>query len=186
MAVIGHEGLRQSLKSFPWEKAAKHQQKDPWPLTIYEDFEPRITHRQAASTVVMLTSWLGAIFYQSMATMSNVMLWTAMICLLGCVCRWATYCGAYRPPLTLLGRILRGRPILPGYDRALIVPWMGLVLTAGVPIELFRWGLPAPAIGMISVGIVLFVLMTGGPVLRVWQLTGYHCMTGGAARKTVV
>jgi len=184
LCLIGHEGLRKSLTTFPWEGAEKKKgNSDPWPLAIYEDVGPRVGFGEAFLGVALAMSWYGALIYQLQAKEETVVM-EAVIAAIGVsVIRWLVYCGTYRPPLTLLGRILRMRLILPGYDQALVIPWITLLVGITVPFALNEVGMPAAVVGIVSVGLTLMIALTGGPNLRVWQLTGYHRMTGGAAGK---
>jgi hypothetical protein len=184
LCLIGHEGLRTSLTTFPWEETEKKKvSSEPWPLPIYENAGPRVGFGEAVLGVGLAMSWYGALIYQLQAKGETVVMEAAIAAIGAGVIRWLVYCGTYRPPLTLLGRIVRMRLILPGYDQALVIPWLTLLVGITVPITLNEVGGPPPVVGMMSVGLTLMIALTGGPNLRVWQLTGYHRMTGGSTGK---
>jgi len=179
MAAIGHEGARRSLYGFPWDPKGKVPPEDPWPMPIYEDVKPIMPARTVVLTVVLVCSWLGALAHVFHFQASNVAIFSIVVGLLGCLIRWGIYCGSYKPPLTLWARIASGRFVLPGYDQALLVPSTAIVLAVGLPVALYQYHFPAPAVAVLSIGPTLLLLFMGGPRLRVWQLTGYHCFSSG-------
>ena len=174
IAAIAHEGLRRSLYGFPWEGPAKVETNEPWPLPIYENVNPQIPFEKAVFTVVLITSWLGGLTHFFNFQTTTVAFLSAVIGLVSCLIRLTIYCANYKPPLTFLSRILRFRLVIPGYDQALVVPLAGAILAVALPLELYRSGFTSPAIAVSAIGPTLLLLFTGGPALRVWQLTGYH------------
>jgi hypothetical protein len=183
MTAIAHEGLRGSLYGFPWELTTAAVPEEPWPMPIYDNVNPRVPPRKAAFTAVLLASWAGGLVHFFGLRPSTVAFFSAIICLLACLIRLSIYCGSYSPPLTLSARIRHLRLILPGYDQALVVPLGAALLGVALPAALYQNHSPAPAIAAASIGATALLLFTGGPTLRVWQLTGYHCYASAGIKR---
>ncbi len=82
-----------------------------------------------------------------------------------------------RPPITLGGRLMTGRPIIPGYDKIFPTPLLGLCLAAGIGWVGFRFGAPPEIHGPIAMTAGLMILTLGGPSLKRWRLTGTHTIS---------
>jgi hypothetical protein len=96
------------------------------------------------------------------------------VVVLAALVRVLIYCSGYSPPISLLGRIFTGRWIIPGYDRMFVAPLCAVVAGIIAPMLLTRWGLPLGAAGPISASLVTMILLTAGPKLPHWRLTGSH------------
>jgi hypothetical protein len=97
-----------------------------------------------------------------------------LVVVLAALARVLMYCSGYSPPISLLGRIFTGRWIIPGYDRVFVAPLCAIVAGIIAPMLLTRWGLPLGAAIPISASFVLMILLTAGPRLPHWRLTGSH------------
>jgi hypothetical protein len=80
----------------------------------------------------------------------------------------------YAPPISLVGRVLTGRWIVPGYDQVLVAPLLALVLFAPLYSFLKRIGLEIRLAEAITVTAIGFILFNLGPRPRRWMLTGGH------------
>jgi hypothetical protein len=81
------------------------------------------------------------------------------------------------PPLSLLGRVARRRPIIPGYDKVFVAPLLALLVA--VPLGCVALA-AAPILGgygsetLLSAAVTLtwWILVGMGPGLEAWRLTG--------------
>jgi hypothetical protein len=100
--------------------------------------------------------------------------------------RLVAYCNGYLPPLSLLGRLARLKPIIPGYDIVFVAPLLSLIVAAAA------WYVPewTPADRTITIAVAIcvnvWVLFGMGPSLKSWRLTGNHRITRGIFQKDVV
>ena len=93
-------------------------------------------------------------------------------CTLACLIRMVSYLGAYRPPISLLGRIATGRWIIPGYDRALVAPLAGLLIVGATLLRSVSLSAQPSAYELpVLVTVVFLVLLLSGPTFRDWALT---------------
>jgi hypothetical protein len=93
--------------------------------------------------------------------------------------RICVYCAGYAPPISLLGRILTGRLIIPGYDQVFLGPICAMLTSIVAPLGLHRCGLPLNIAIPISASLTLMVLVLQGPSLPAWRLTGRHRLVPG-------
>jgi hypothetical protein len=100
--------------------------------------------------------------------------------------RLCIYCANYRPPISLWGRILTLRWIVPGYDRVFLTPLATLGLGLTLPYALFKMHLdPALVLGL-SLPPFLIAGMLGGPALWQWRLTSPARLVPGARNQQLV
>jgi len=88
--------------------------------------------------------------------------------------RVAIYCTGVVPSFSIWGRFAHGRLIVPGFDRVFVTPAVAilLALVGGVWIE--HAGESHPAVTAIVLGLICLTLLSGGPSLGGWALTGHH------------
>ncbi len=77
--------------------------------------------------------------------------------------RWGPFRDVSRP-LTLFGRIVTGRLIIPGYDYVMLAPAAALPVAALLPIGLAAVGLPWPVILSVTVGVSLSIVLIAPPL----------------------
>lgn len=95
------------------------------------------------------------------------------------IVRYAKYLAGYSPPLSLRGRFLTGRWILPGFDIVYLAPLLILLLSGSVFLCAVLWNLPyCVAVAIISGGSLLIALQCP-PDLNEWKLTGGHQIVPG-------
>lgn len=103
-----------------------------------------------------------------------------------------TRCVAYlirlRPPLNWIGRLRRGRLVIPGYDRALVTPLLMLItLLPAAAIGLFedhQHGLFGIPIVGITAAVITALFLCGGPSLSSWLLTAPGRLSAPAQTST--
>jgi hypothetical protein len=92
--------------------------------------------------------------------------------------------GVYRigerlPPISLVGRIMTGRPIVPGFDRVLVAPLLAIFFVVEAPRTFTSWGAD-PALATASAfALVLLATLTVGPSREAWTLTGHYRILPG-------
>ncbi len=212
--VAAFLGLRASLASFPWEgtplfsrfqrrmqqelksKESAGQNPGPnqgtlgWPFDHLGPPHLDLTgfDRRDRLLAGLLLGWWFYVFY-SLARSADSDWYGAHVCysiflVLGIAFRVAIYCNGYLPPLSLLGRLGHGRPIIPGYDQVFIAPLLALAVGAAVPLVPWATGLD-PLIAVPSaVVLTTWILLLMGPSLQTWRLTGYHRITPGVMTTT--
>jgi hypothetical protein len=99
--------------------------------------------------------------------------------------RLAVYAAGCGPPISLLGRVVTMRWIIPGYDKVFVAP----LLTALVGIFslwVLAWiNLPRLYAVPISISLVWSLAFDLGPTLESWRLTGAHRIVPGRFNRTV-
>jgi hypothetical protein len=88
--------------------------------------------------------------------------------------RWVIYCSGLVPPFNLWGRFASGRIIVPGFDRVWVTPLMVIALAIAGGVVAGRAGQWYPAATACTVALLWFALLSGGPTMRAWVLTGQH------------
>lgn len=194
--AFGSVGLGRSLKHWPWTAGfskidANHVEtlvgQNPiaqttlgWP---YDRLGPRkdppMTPRRALDGffAALLLAWW---FYAGLALVpESGRLPLAMMLLLngtlvGSLFRISRYATGYTSPLSLVGRIVRLKPIIPSYDQIFMAPLAAMFVALAGPWMLARIGVPLDASAAISFGLALMALILGGPDRLRWQLTAKH------------
>ena len=196
--LICHLGLRRSLQVFPWgesprwkaltlETAGTDKKKTAfWPLV--DDAELSSSHPglswQKAGGIATLVAWIAFCLSHSLlakATYSDQIgfrialpMWLLAFGSFCCLLRLATYCAKHWTPISWVGRLLTGRWIIPGYDRALVAPLLALAVSYALPRLLIAWSVPLPTVAFLSVLAILSVTLGIGPTLSQWHLIGEH------------
>jgi hypothetical protein len=88
--------------------------------------------------------------------------------------RFAIYCPGLGPSFNLWGRLASGRIIVPGFDQVLVTPLVVLALAIAGGVALRHSGSLYPVASAGVVGLLWFTLLSGGPTMRRWMLTGQH------------
>lgn len=180
LVLIGQRGLRRSLQTFPWEPPANKSDLNAWPIPIYPDFSPRMSLRRGLAIPLLVAAWVAGMLHVAGGDFPPGLA-AGWIISLGCfasLIRLVIYSHGVAPPLSFWKRLFSGRLIIPGYDRVLVTPLAGVALSVAVPAALYAARTPAPIWAGLTTFAVLAVLLNGGPVLRVWQLTGFHRAVG--------
>ena len=89
------------------------------------------------------------------------------------------YCWGYMPPLTLFGRLVRFRWVIPGYDQIFVAPLCTVLVAHFLPRWLYEIGLPVEFLVPLTVTLCLLILLNVGPSVERWQLTGNHRVVPG-------
>jgi hypothetical protein len=92
-----------------------------------------------------------------------------------CLVRLLAYTAACHPPISIVGRLVTRRFIIPGYDYVLIAP-LCIALTAALGLAVTY--VIGPAYYVVTIPCALaaqfIVALNMGPSLRHWHLTGHH------------
>jgi hypothetical protein len=89
--------------------------------------------------------------------------------------RTLRYAMGYQWPISLTGRLLTGRLILPRYDLILLAPACIVALGLVAPTALARLGVGAEAAAALTLGLAIAATVHLGPSPCAWNLTGgYH------------
>lgn len=88
--------------------------------------------------------------------------------------RLLTYVVGYAPPISLWGRLVTRRWIIPGYDVVFVAPLCALLVPAAVFYEMMRAGFAPDVTGPACVALSLALALGMGPSLERWRLTGRH------------
>jgi len=70
--------------------------------------------------------------------------------------------------------VFTGRLIIPGFDRVFIAPVAAVIIGAMIPLALAAMGVDRHVSLPLAIGAVLWVLLSWGPPLAEWRLTGHH------------
>lgn len=176
--------LWRSLRAYPWERKtpADPLTSQGWLSMIPPNAEPRVPTHRALAGCALLGVWLWAALCLAGAQLrpidASVLLCSAAT--MGVLIRWAAYCGKYKAPLTLLGRLRTGHLIIPGYDLVMLAPATVLPVAMLLPLALGGIGASPPITVATTSATSLAILLVAPPSLRVWQLTGTHRTIGSS------
>jgi hypothetical protein len=190
--VVAYVGLRRSLTHFPWDQPLSESGRTPliesaaagnplgWPFArLGPRFlnEPSISRRSAFLTSLLVGWWSYAVAALPWDPAERegglvVVVLIAAVSLPGI--RLLIYINGYEAPISLLGRLATGRWFIPGYDQVFVAPllavWIGLELTVVVEFA----GLDT-LVGMpLVLALILLIVLSVGPSLKTWRLTGHH------------
>jgi hypothetical protein len=88
--------------------------------------------------------------------------------------RLGIYYSGVLAPFNILGRIVTGRLIVPGFDRIFLTP-LAVILTGILGcIIIKRCGQWYPEAESCVITAIWYVVFGGGPTLKNWALTGQH------------
>jgi hypothetical protein len=88
--------------------------------------------------------------------------------------RLAIYCSGVVPPFNLRGRLASGRIIVPGFDRVWVTPLLVVALATAGGVAVGHAGQWYAAVTACTVALLCFALLSGGPTMQAWLLTGQH------------
>jgi hypothetical protein len=191
-------GLRAALACFPWERSPVHDlhqqlvgknRVKPAGLGWPYDYIGPSTKKWPAITLIdaLLIGTLAGWFFfvisfmlrSSFDAVAGQYFALFGMLLIGVIARIALYCVGYSPPISWLGRLARGMPIVTGYDQVFVAPLLGIL------VGIAAWFLPS-AIGVdslwvtpIACCVACWILLGMGPSVRIWRLTGNHRISPG-------
>jgi hypothetical protein len=150
----------------------------PWDFTSLKRNETPIPFLTGLIISVLIAWWVHAlIFHLQRNVGGNVqMLYLIMVLPTGIVAlaRTGIYCWGQLPPISMVGRLVTFRWIIPGYDKVLIAPltvlllgWYGQYLLAQAGLEP-QYGVP------LLVFMIFLTALTMPPSLDDWKFTGNH------------
>ncbi len=192
--LLAYEGLRRGFERFPWEpvnlkklnpnadlsKVGVEAEPCGWPydqLMRELDEKRRVSLPDAVLGTMLASWWLNVI--TSLITNPNVRMGTLAAALGaatvgGSIGRLVIYVQGYQSPLSLWGRIMNFRLIIPGYDQVFVAP-ICTVLVGPVSLGVLAWAQAPVEIGIsTAAGLTLLVALLAPPRLRRWRLTGRH------------
>lgn len=197
-AVICWIGFRRSLPDFPWDDhprwrlfdrlttSRQPQLHGRWPRVhssiLSDELGPLPTWKALAVAALggWLAAWIaeatafGAVQFGSELQVQKLSTATWFIAILGAGIRVLIYCALHWAPISLAGRLVTMRPLIPRYDVAFAAPVLAVVLSSRAPFWLYAVATPLPLNAFLSVFVVLAVLLGMGPTLRWWHLVGEH------------
>lgn len=98
-----------------------------------------------------------------------------------CAARVSTTIAGHAPPISLAGRIVRLRPLIPSYDQVFVAPLGAMFAAAAGPFALARAGVRIDVAVAACAAAAMMLLWLGGPDPRAWQLTARHRVYPGIA-----
>ena len=88
--------------------------------------------------------------------------------------RVGVYCSGLQPSFNLWGRFASGRIFVPGFDQVFVTPLIVIALATAGGVVIRHAGTWYPVATACVVTSVWFALLSGGPTMRRWVLTGQH------------
>lgn len=196
-------GLRRSLQTFPWRQenrtspglakpftaesffrmeikivdgmnAFATQSTVGWP---YSQLSPKAKFKSVSITnsfrVSLLIGWWAYCIMKagSMEPMAPLIL---VFGIGGGLVRLGIYLGSLGPPFSFRSRLLTGRLIVPGFDQIFVTPLAAIAVAIVGGMIIGHQDFFCPEIHAIFIGLILFILLRGGPTMRNWVLTGQH------------
>ncbi len=194
MLPIVYFALRRSLEPARWpnfplslQKYQERQRQQSWMLLgwpfgfVGPRASPRYLRRMDALAIALLLGW----FVQSGLVVAQLnqqderavaAVGTMLICL-GAVIRAVGFCVTYWSPISLAGRLLTLRWIIPKYDKALVAPLAAIMMLLAGQLVTVKLDVPAYVGQPVVVALCALVLLGVGPSVRDWELTGGHRIT---------
>jgi hypothetical protein len=191
-SIVALDGLRRSLTRFPWAVEALDALRQPiqrsvntrtsgcgWPhdqLQANLSGLDRLDRRQAALITALAGWWLFAV---SGLIVPQERFWILVLAVIVeaptlAIVRMMIYRPGYAPPISLWGRIMTLRWVIPGYDQLYVGPLCTLLVPWPFLYTSWRWGIPYEITVPPGAALTLFVALCCGPSLRNWRLTGQH------------
>jgi hypothetical protein len=100
--------------------------------------------------------------------------------------RLCIYLESYRPPLSLLGRLIHLRIIIPGFDRVFVAPLLAIMVGVAASNLIVWTTINSMIIVPVSATLTWWILFGVGPSLQTWRLTGNHRIARGIFQKDMV
>jgi hypothetical protein len=197
IVIVLWHGHRQSLKAFPWSfrsllsrpnatvlqteirieinnQAAALQSRLGWPFAA---LSPKISsgavsHRTSICVSALLGWWSYCVIECARPEpLPELMM---IFAFMAAVFRLGTYLNGTMPPFSLWSRVVWGRILVPGYDKVFLTPM--LTALAGIlgAILIKHSGNRVPESESAVFALIWYLLLSGGPTLRSWILTGQH------------
>lgn len=199
MIVVVWYEHRKSLRAFPWENLIKATRPDDsilqmelrigglsgtpatgsgtnvgWPFQV---LSPKAEYRGISTLnsflLSLLIGWWSFCFIKRLDAEPHPEL-ILFFALIAAACRLTIYCPRLAPSFNLWGRITSGKIIVPGFDKVLLTPLAAVLLAIIGGMIIRRSGSWYPVVESGVIGLILYVLLSGGPRLRNWTLTGRH------------
>lgn len=159
--IVGLTYRRSSIAGWPYT-----------PLSPKPDL-PSIQPSTSLALSLLLGWWLYCILVPAQAgTPSGFFILPCAIA--AAIVRLALYCVGIAPPFSIFGRIASGQILIPRFDQVFVTPLAVVLLAIAGTIIIRRFGLTSPVAISCLAAAVAFVLLSGGPTLRRWTLSGQH------------
>jgi hypothetical protein len=202
--AVAYVGLQRSYRAFPWSfdqstwfgegslppaQVPEHLRTGPaWPYDLLGPADDKhgipLWH---AAVIALLTGWW---YYAPMARINaevvaqgstpgfqsaGPVVFLALI-LAGSRLMGIYRCFTYQVPISWAGRIATGRWVIPGYDQIFVAPLLTVLVWAALPPLLVSCGLSWDAANAAGMTAAVLAVLTVGPSLRSWVLTGEHAI----------
>lgn len=196
--LLVHEGTWLSLARFPWHlkselngpKTRGERLLGPtngWPYDrFFRDIKEAEQYRISridSILVSMLVGWwtscLLPLFPDPGTRLGAGILALLVMGLFAVFGRLQIYMSLYRCPISLWGRLLTGRWIIPGYDRCLVGPLLSLLAVPAVILPCLAARIPPDIFLPTTLSAVILVNLITPPALKEWRLTGKHRILEG-------
>jgi len=92
----------------------------------------------------------------------------------GALLRLVVYCTGLSPSFNLWGRFASGRIIVPGFDRVFVTSLSAVALATAFGVVIWYSGSWNPVASAFAIASTCFLLLSGGPTMQNWVLTGQH------------
>lgn len=197
-------GHRKSLRAFPWQRggsgAADSMRLDRakswlevdiripalnnvpsvqtsdlgWP---FQWLSPKVGNAPiAASTSLALSALFGWWTYCAIVSLEIPPSAAALLffAVMAALMRLGIYCSGVVPSFNLWGRFASGRIIVPGFDQVWVTPLVVIALATAGGVAVRHAGGWYPEVTAGVVALLWWALLSGGPTMRTWVLTGQH------------
>jgi hypothetical protein len=189
MAIVASFGSRGLLRAIPFSPdererlrlSARRQEADspagwPVPPTARERYGWRISQARAAGVSAALAWLMFCGLYRLLRSESNTSIvsfcyWLAVGFIVG---RCWLYIWGYAPPMSLLGRIVTGRLVIPRYDVVLLAPLCAIAAGVLIPAALSAIGSPPAVTYSLACGTSIWLCLALPPTRESWVYTGAH------------
>lgn len=195
---------RRCLGAFPWDvpewwdgsrRKAAERGHDPsriypllgWPFDWLPRFRIPLAISIADGTALsVLAGWWLYTLMAHVPRQGQAAVLTAVVTVVlfgGCIQRTAMYCGTYRSPISIWGRIWTLRWIIPRYDVVFVTPLLTFLVVVIAEAMLIRYEVDLTIGTPIVVAIGTWIALNLGPTFEPWQLTGGHRIVPKYANK---
>jgi hypothetical protein len=215
MALVG---VRRSLAGFPWSKPyllnLGHARKDRarpdqtilsltpqntlgWPYGVIQPTPaaPVISYRDGTLTSLLVGWWAYAASANAVVDeqLTGMLVSSGMMIVMSVAAvRLLRYCGNYRPPISLFGRLLTLCWIIPGYDKVFVAPigalavFLAVIPFSGVGKTVSSLDVDPRIAIPVTIAASLLIALNVGPTLKTWKCTGSHRIVPTSNRQMFV
>ncbi|MCC6699835.1 MAG: hypothetical protein IT365_29705 [Candidatus Hydrogenedentes bacterium] len=158
-----------------------------WPLAVlgpWTPIAPLQSRRAALAVSILIVTWVlaSAHHVETLVNFDGGIYFhgaVAVVTAAAGIWRLLKYnCWRLQSPLSIMGRLLTRRTVIPGYDHVFVIPIATALLGALLPFGFALLGLSPYWSFVLTIGVCTYIVFAGRPSLRQWTLIGQYRLAG--------